>query len=153
MSFQADGGGTGGGKSLFDQINPFSSGGMSIGAIQGVTSETQKLVDAAKSGGFKISAEGVEPLRKALTDMATKLDGMSRAQLDLEQAPQLGGHAYGKTVSAHDQKTAAEGANSAKAVLEQLSQTLRQADEALARAAGQYKETEQQAADLVKKQG
>lgn len=47
----ADGGG---GGSFADIVNPLSSGSMSE-AIKGVTAETQKLVDAAKGGGFKIT--------------------------------------------------------------------------------------------------
>lgn len=128
----------------------FSSGALG-NAVSGMASETQKLVDAAKSGGFKITPEGVEPLRTALQDMTMDLQVLGQSVGPLSQAPQLGGHAYGHTIAAHDQKGAAEEATSALHVLKELQQVVRQADEALARAAGLYKEGEQQAIDAVSK--
>ncbi|MFE0022895.1 hypothetical protein [Amycolatopsis sp. NPDC059021] len=151
MSFQADSGGGAVGQGIMAAgAAAFAAGGMNIQAVKAVTDETQKLVNAAKSGGFKITAAGVEPLRKALNDMATKLDSLKGKTQVLSQAPQLGSHPYGHTVAAHDQKGAAEAAGSAQQVLQQFSSVLKQADEALARAAGLYKETEQRAADLSK---
>jgi hypothetical protein len=137
----ADGGG---GGSFADIVNPLSSAGMSS-AIKGVTAETQKLVDAAKSGGFKITPEGVKPIRDALTDLVNDIGTLWFQTAALDQAPQLGSHPYGQTVASHDQKSASESEGSARAVLEQLRQVAKQADEALARAAGMYKETENQA--------
>lgn len=130
----ADGGG---GGSFADVMN--------LGAIQGVTAETQKLVDAAKSGGFKITPEGVKPIRDALTELVTDLGALQYQTGILDQAPQLGDHPYGHTIAKHDQKSASETEGSATAVLEQLRLVAKQADEALARAAGLYKETESQA--------
>lgn len=137
----ADGGG---GGSLADVINPLSSASMDA-AVRSVTAETQKLIDAAKGGGFKITPEGVKPLRDALLDLVNDLDSLYYDTADLDQAPQLGSHPYGQTVAKHDQKGANDATGSAKAVLGQLKQVAQQADEALARAAGLYKETENQA--------
>lgn len=137
----ADGGG---GGSIADIMNPLSSGAMGA-AVQSVSAETQKLIAAAKSGGFKITPEGVKPIRDALTDLVNDLDGLRFSTLALDQAPQLGNHPYGQTVATHDQKGATEAEGSARAVLDQLREVARQADEALARAAGQYKETENEA--------
>jgi hypothetical protein len=114
-------------------------------AVKGVTAETQKLVDAAKGGGFKITPEGVKPIRDALTDLVNDLDALGFQVQALDQAPQLGSHPYGQTVASHDQKSATDAEGSARAVLDQLKQVATQADEALARAAGLYKETENQA--------
>src|SRR5207302_1358399 len=100
-----------------------------------------KLVDAAKGGGFKITAEGVKPLREALMEMRMTLQTLSQDIAPLNQAPQLGSHPYGHTVAAHDQKGASEATGSATAAIDQLRQVLIQADEALARAAGLYKES------------
>jgi hypothetical protein len=130
--------------------NMFASGSLGS-AVSGMASETQKLVDAAKNGGFKITPEGVEPLRTALQGMEQDLLVLSQSVGPLSQAPQLGGHAYGQTVAAHDQKGAAEETTSALHVLRELQQVVRQANEALARAAGLYKEGEQQAIDAVSK--
>jgi hypothetical protein len=130
----ADGGG---GGSFADVMN--------LGAIQGVTAETQKLVDAAKSGGFKITPEGVKPIRDALTALANDLADLQYKSFVLDQEPQLGDHPYGHTVAKHDQKSASQAEGSATRVIQQLAQVAKQADEALARAAGLYKETENQA--------
>jgi hypothetical protein len=134
----------GGGGSMSDIVNPLSSAGMGA-AVQAVTAETQKLVDAAKGGGFKITPEGVKPLRDALTALVTDLDGLGYKAAALDQAPQLGSHPYGQTVATHDQKGATEAEGSARSVLNQLKTVAQQADEALARAAGLYQETENQA--------
>jgi hypothetical protein len=114
-------------------------------AVKSVTAETQKLIAAAKGGGFKITPEGVKPIRDALTDLVNDLGGLYYATLALDQAPQLGSHPYGQTVASHDQKSASQTEGSARAVLGQLQQVAKQADEALARAAGLYKETESEA--------
>lgn len=114
--------------------------------VANMTSQTQKLVDAAKGGGFKITPEGVQPLRVALLDLAQKLDSLSIDTALLDEAPQLGGHPYGHTVAAHDQKGASQADGSARIVLSQLRDVVTQADEALARAAGLYNEAEHQAA-------
>jgi hypothetical protein len=137
----ADGGG---GGTFADVISPFSSGAMSA-AVQSVSAETQKLISAAKSGGFKITPEGVKPIRDALTDLVNDLGTLQYQSAMLDQAPQLGNHPYGHTIAKHDQKSATETEGSATAVLEQLRQVAKQADEALARAAGLYKETESDA--------
>ena len=118
---------------------------LSAGAVMGMSNEAQKLLDAAKSGGFKITPEGVKPLRDALDAMANDLATLNQDITPLNQAPQLGGHAYAHTVAAHDQKGASEEANSAVAVIEALQKVVDQANEALARAAGLYQEAEHQA--------
>ncbi len=124
-------------------------GALNVGAIMGMSNEAQKLVDAAKSGGFKITPEGVQPLRTALNDMMKDLMKLRQDTLPLTEAPQLGGHAYAHTVAAHDQKGASSEADSAIAVIDSLKQVIGQADEALARAAGLYHEAEQQAIDAT----
>lgn len=139
---------SGGGGSFADVINPLSSSGMAA-AVKSVTAETQKLVDAAKSGGFKITPEGVQPLREALTHLVTDLGSLGYDAAALDQAPQLGSHPYGATIAKHDQKGATQGTESARHVLDELRKVATQADEALARAAGVYKETEEQAFSTV----
>ena len=141
MSFVADPG---------QATNALAAGGLNTQAITAVTAETRKLVDAAKSGGFTISGEALNDLRKALTDMATRLDGLKAETQVLASPPQLGSHPYGHTVAAHDQKGGADATGSATVVLEQFSRVLKDADEALARAAGVYTENEGQAFDASK---
>jgi len=130
-------------------LNLLTTGGLSSKAIADTQVATQQLVDAAKSGGFKISAEGVKPMRDALLDVRNKLDSLRSVQLNLAQVPKLGDHAYGHTVAAHDQKGASADPDSAARSLEQLKATIALADEALARAAGVYNENEAQTADTL----
>ncbi|WP_410637957.1 hypothetical protein [Amycolatopsis sp. lyj-346] len=137
----ADGGG---GGSISDIVNPLSTASMGA-AVLAVKAETDKLVAAAASGGFKITPEGVKPIRDALTELVNDLTNLKFDTFALDQAPQLGSHPYGQTVASHDQKSATEAEGSATAVLGQLREVAKQADEALARAAGLYKETESQA--------
>lgn len=155
MAFEADGGQAAPNFSIGAGVgaaaNFVEAGGLNQAAIAKVSGETQKLVAAAKSGGFKITEKGVEPLRKALADMAEELSALSIRTTRLSEAPQLGDHPYGKAVAAHDHKGAAQSANSASAVLGQFKQVVKDADEALARAAGLYKDVENSAIDATKK--
>ncbi|WP_143267678.1 hypothetical protein [Amycolatopsis alba] len=155
MAFEADGGQAAPNFSIGAAVgaaaNYVEAGGLNQAAIAKVSAETQKLVSAAKSGGFKISEEGVKPLREALTKMSEELTALSRKTMRLSEAPQLGDHPYGKAVAAHDHKGAAQASNSASAILEQFKQVVRDADEALARAAGLYKGVEDRAIDATKK--
>jgi hypothetical protein len=128
----------------------FTTGGLSAKVIADTTAATHELLNAAKGGGFKISEEGVKPMRDALTAVRTKLESLTEVSFVLAQAPQLGNHPYGHTVAAHDQKGASEDANSAGQVLEELRNMVLEADEALARAAGVYQENEGHAVDAMK---
>ncbi|WP_340685876.1 hypothetical protein LCL61_05750 [Amycolatopsis coloradensis] len=155
MAFEADGGQAAPdfsiGSAMGAAAKYVEAGGLNQAAIAKVSAETQKLVSAAKSGGFKITAEGVKPLREALANMSEELSALGNRTTRLSEAPQLGDHPYGKAVAAHDHKGAAQASNSASAVLEQFKQVVRDADEALARAAGLYKGVEDRAIDATKK--
>jgi hypothetical protein len=155
MAFEADGGQAGPGYSVGAAMgaaaNYVEAGGLNQAAIAQVSAETQKLVSAAKSGGFKITAKGVEPLRNALRDMQGQLDRLKDTTMHLRQAPQLGSHPYGQAVAAHDRKGASEATGSASVVLDQLATVVADADKALRMAAGLYNEEEQRAIDAMKR--
>ncbi|MGW4061766.1 hypothetical protein ACWEGE_26060 [Amycolatopsis sp. NPDC004747] len=142
----ADGGG---GGSIADIVNPLSSASMGA-AVLAVKAETDKLVAAAANGGFKITPEGVKPIRDALNELVTDLRGLEQTTYTLNQSPQLGNHPYGHTIAAHDQKGAAQAEGSAGVVLAQLREVAEQADQALARAAGLYNASENAALDAMK---
>lgn len=90
-------------------------------AVEKTKVETQKLVDSAKSGGFRISPEGVEPLKQALVRMQGRLDELAlRAGPVLNQTPKLGSHDYGKAVANHNHKGQAGDSNSADRTISQL---------------------------------
>jgi hypothetical protein len=120
-----------------------ATGGISAKAVEATKVETQKLVSAAKSGGFRISEKGVQPLLDSIRNMKEDLaDLRLRSSQFLSQAPKLGSHDYGHTVSAHDQKAGTDEKGSASVVLDQFDLVLDQAAEALERAAGIYQENE-----------
>ncbi|MGC7100325.1 hypothetical protein ACPZ19_37060 [Amycolatopsis lurida] len=122
-------------------MKPLASS-MNADAIASTKAETQKLVDAAKSGGFKIEEGAVHGMIDSITKMRDRLKAQMVFNTTLSQVPQLGSHDYGLTVAAHDQKGADNEAGSANVVLQQFDQVLVQATEALQRAAGIYDETE-----------
>ncbi|MFK0246739.1 hypothetical protein ACIQUM_18730 [Amycolatopsis azurea] len=146
MAFEADGGQAAPdfsiGSAMGAAADYVAAGGLNKAAIAKVSAETQKLVSAAKSGGFKISKEGVEPLLKAVRDMGTELTRLERQTIRLSEAPQLGDHPYGRAVAAHDHKGAAQSANSASAVLGDFKRVVMDTEEALLRASGQYEKNE-----------
>ncbi len=143
----------GGGGSMSDIVNPLSSGAMAE-AVQSVKAETDKLVASAASGGFRITPEGVKPIRDALTALVKDLDRLGYKVYALDQAPRLGSHPYGQTVASHDQKSATESEGSARAVLGQLREIATQTDKALERATSLYNQTEDEAfAAFRNKQG
>ncbi|MFI5612469.1 hypothetical protein [Amycolatopsis sp. NPDC051903] len=128
--------------------DPGQVAGLDPKAIAAATAETTKLVNAAKSGRFSISGEALEQLRKALSDMVTRVDGLTGSTAALDQAPQLGSHPYGHAVAYHDLRAASESTGSLRSVLGQFRDLLAQADEALAHAGGAYRGAESAAVDL-----
>jgi hypothetical protein len=128
-----------------------ATGGISADAVAATKAETQKLVSAAKSGGFRISEQGVQPLLDSIKHMKEGLSSLRYASgLELSQAPKLGSHDYGHAVAVHDQKGAAEESGSALVVLDQFDTVLDQAAEALERAAGIYQENEDEVESSTK---
>ncbi|RJQ84862.1 hypothetical protein [Amycolatopsis panacis] len=124
-----------------------AAGGLDAKGVAEAAAQTHKLVAAAKAGGFTIDGEALGDLRKALTDMVTRLGALRPKLQVLASPPQLGSHPYGHTVAEHDRKSGADTEGSAADVLDQFGRLLSEADEALARAAGVYTENEDQAID------
>lgn len=153
MAFEADGGQAAPdfsiGAAMGAAAGYVAKGGLNQEAIAKVSAETQKLVSAAKSGGFKISAEGVKPLLQAVRDMAKELNSLESKTVHLSQAPQLGDHPYGRAVAAHDHKGAAQSANSASAVIGQFRKVVLDTEKALLHASGQYDKTEQETVEAL----
>lgn len=115
-------------------------------AIAKTSAATRQLLDAANSGGFRISPEGVQPLRDALAEMQADLMRIDVGSVQLlSQKPRLGSHDYGETVASHDQKSAAQEAGSVATVLEEFARVLRDADNALKVAVRNYREAEDNA--------
>lgn len=115
-----------------------SGGGMSADTMASVASSAKGLVSAAKSGGFKISEDGVKPMRNAIADMMERLRIRIRESHKLAMDPKIGSGPYQQRVAPHY----ASGGETAQQALLNLRDVLRDCDEALARAAGVYKETD-----------
>ncbi|MEU3274036.1 hypothetical protein ABZ639_24630 [Saccharomonospora sp. NPDC006951] len=119
-------------------------------AIAATKAETKKLLDAANSGGFRISPEGVAPLKDALSAMQDRIDGLNVTIIRrLGQAPPLGSHDYGYAVAAHDQKGGSVEAGSAGVVIEQLRNVIEDAGAALDKALQNFQESESQTVDTL----
>lgn len=125
-----------------------SGGGMSADAMAGVASSAKGLVSAAKSGGFKLTEAGVKPMRDAIVDMLGKLDDRIEKSRLLVQEPKMGSAPYARQVAQQDVK----GGVSAQRSLELFKLVLIDCDEALARAAGVYRENEEVNASAFKGQ-
>lgn len=123
-----------------------SGGGMSADAMAGVASSAKGLVSAAKSGGFKLTEAGVKPMRDAIDSMMDRLDSRLTGVHRLTQKPKLGASDFAGRVATHD----VVGAESARLALMRLRAVLQDCDEALARAAGVYKENEETNASTFK---
>lgn len=116
-----------------------SGGGMSADTMKSVGDSAQGLISAAKSGGFKMTEAGVKPMRDAIADMLDRLRPRIRGAYKLTREPKLGSSPYATQVAAHDVK----GGQSAEDALLALRDVLKDCDQALARAAGIYKETDE----------
>lgn len=132
-----DGGGGGG---VFDPMSIFGSSGDNTKLVAG----GQAMLDSAKGGGFRISEEGADQILRGIRQAYDKVEGLMRKSRVLSQDPQLGGHEYGKTLAAHDRQSA-DGERGVVPMLEALRDTLTMVEEAVQRAAGQYREAEDNA--------
>ncbi|MGH3517172.1 MAG: hypothetical protein ACRDQ7_07075 [Haloechinothrix sp.] len=145
MAFTPDGGGSPAPSGdMFD-----SEGSMGAEAMGAVRADTQQLIAAAKSGGFRISEQGVKPMRDAINRMMDRLEAHIDNSDWLTQPPELGSSPYARRVADHDVK----GGESAVKSLLALRQVLVDCDEALTRAAGIYREADEGNQDTFRSGG
>ncbi|EHR48669.1 hypothetical protein SacmaDRAFT_0362 [Saccharomonospora marina XMU15] len=120
--------------------------GLDKGSMDKMAAETREMVNSARSGGFRVSENAAEPIRKTLAEMQTQVDELrGDLQVRFGVEPQLGSHSYGQNVAKHQQKAAANAPGSAMEVLKQLRQVLADADKALEIAVRKYRENEESA--------
>ncbi|CAM2856568.1 hypothetical protein SAXI111661_04895 [Saccharomonospora xinjiangensis] len=125
---------------------------MGAKAMAEVTRSADRLVESAKSGGFRVTKEGADPIIKVLEEFIERAGRLS-GELDVfNQEMELGNHDYGKLVSREMWK-AANDERSARAALRSLRIILEKSREALLRASGQYQEQEDQAEDTFRGMG
>ncbi|EHR59123.1 hypothetical protein [Saccharomonospora cyanea] len=120
-------------------------------AVNSMASEAKEMLKAAKSGGFRVSEDAAQPIRDVLEKFQDRVDRM-RADMNVLAArqPTLGNHDYGQKVALHHQEAVTVRAGSPVKVLEQLTQVLADADQALKIAMEKYKEAEGDASNPFK---
>ncbi|MEY7971285.1 hypothetical protein AB8O38_04710 [Saccharomonospora xinjiangensis] len=125
---------------------------MGAKAMAEVTRSADRLVESAKSGGFRVTKEGADPIIKVLEEFIERAGKMANEMKVFDQAPPLGDHEYGKKVSRYLHE-AANDERSARAALHSLRIILGKSREALLRASNQYQEHEGSMLDDIKKLG
>ncbi|MEY7971289.1 hypothetical protein AB8O38_04730 [Saccharomonospora xinjiangensis] len=125
---------------------------MGAKAMEEVTRSADRLVESAKSGGFRVTKEGADPIIKVLEEFIKRTREISGDLQIFDKAPQLGNHAYGIKVAnfMHD---AANDGQSARAAVESLKIILEKSREALLWASSQYQEQEELSKDAFRKLG
>lgn len=132
-------------QSFLGKVSPFetATAGMSSDAMDSMASEAKKMVESAKSGGFRVSENAAQPIRDALLELRGDVDRAWEEIVTVGRtAPHLGGHDYGKAVASFQRRALVEAEGAPSKVLERLSQVLADADKALEIAIKKYRENE-----------
>lgn len=121
-------------------------------SVSNTQSETKKMLESAENGGFRISPEGIKPLKEALIRMQERLDSLGDVDFrKVTQKVQLGSHPYGQEVSNHVMKSVDREELSARKVISQLRKLIEDADASLDKALENYREHEKETADTLSK--
>lgn len=121
--------------------------GAAKGFMDGVNSMqkgAERMVQIAKSGGFRADPEGVKQLINVCDNMFDKLENKSNTFARLAEHPQLGSSPYAETV-AHHVRNSADGTQGVIPQIDTFKRTLLALNEALYRASGQYTEADETA--------
>ncbi|MFC4005062.1 hypothetical protein ACFS2C_27355 [Prauserella oleivorans] len=146
------------GDQIFDQPVSDSAGmaggnwvnaGISAAAVAKTSTEAGKMLQVAKSGGFRVSERGAQPLIEALADARDRIDQMLGKSYTFSTAPPLGSSPYAVQVAEHVRKSG-DGPQGAVTVLTQLQAVLEQSEEALRHAMRNYREAEDNATSHYK---
>lgn len=132
--------GDGGGGGVFASLDMFGGAESNTKLVAG----GEAMLDSAKAGGFRVSEEGVDQLLKDIRQARDKLSELGFESQYLGQEPKLGGHVYGRTLAAHDRQSAI-GDRGVLPMLSAFRETLEMVEEAVLRAAGRYREAEDDA--------
>jgi hypothetical protein len=119
-------------------------------AVDSMASEAKEMLKSAKSGGFRVSEDAAQPIRKVLKDISEDVNRMAQDLFRLAQVPpRLGEHEYGKRVSKFQMNATLTDPNSPAEVLKALRVVLADADEALRIAVEKYRETEESVSSSI----
>jgi hypothetical protein len=133
----------GGLTSVADAAREAVQAGISTQALDQAKQAAQGLKDAAASGQLRITPEGFDILINALNQCDDHIRSLNFALQAVTQAPMLGSSPYAQTVAAHVQKGGTGEAQSADAVIQQISAVFDATRDALNRAKQAYEENEQ----------
>lgn len=119
--------------------------------VNEMASEARAMLDSANSGGFRVSGDAAEPIRKVPREIAEDIEKMSaRLRRLAQKEPALGDHPYGKQIAEFQRRATAVESDSPAQVLEELRGVLLGADKALEVAVNKYREAEESAASSIK---
>lgn len=125
--------------------------GISDQAMDQARQAAQGLKDAAGSGQIRIGENAFNDLNQALIQIEQRLGEAQRSTHRLGEAPKLGSSPYAQTVATHVQKGGIGEANSAIAVLQQVTEILQMTQDALKQAKKNYEDNEQGNVQALKK--
>ncbi|WP_007023358.1 hypothetical protein [Saccharomonospora iraqiensis] len=115
--------------------------GLNAEAIDRMNNGAREMLDSVKSGGFQITERGVDPLLKAVRNARDRFGGLQMTLQILTRNPPLGSSPYAHQVASHVRQSA-DGPKGIVPVIDALLETLKNLEEALLRASGQYREAE-----------
>ncbi|WP_052583754.1 P-loop NTPase family protein [Saccharomonospora iraqiensis] len=121
-----------------------AGGGGFMAGIGKMRDSADRMIESARSGGFRSSPEGVKPLIDACSRMIDRIEELRENFSRLAQDPKLGSSPYALRVAKHDRQSA-DGPQGAVPQLLALRETLVALTEALYRASSQYAEAEEAA--------
>ncbi|OLT48195.1 hypothetical protein BJF85_13195 [Saccharomonospora sp. CUA-673] len=135
------GAGAAGGAQVGSAIGAGQVGGFLQG-VESMRSGAERMIEAAQSGGFRSSPEGVKQVVGVCDRMLDAIEGKRYLFDRLAQEPMLGSGPYAEQVAKHV-RLSADGPQGVVPQLDALQKTVLALKEALHRAAGQYAEAEE----------
>ncbi len=121
--------------------------------VNSMASEAKKMLDSARSGGFRVSEEAAQPIIDVLDEMKGRVEELRHEFMGIaSMEPTRGAHDYGKQVAAHQHEAFSGVEGSASQVLYDLFHVLEDAQAALKVAVEKYKESEAVASETFRGQ-
>ncbi|WP_019811510.1 hypothetical protein [Saccharomonospora halophila] len=133
-------------SSFLEKVSPFetATAGMTSDAMDSMASEAKKMVESAKSGGFRVSENAAQPIRDALLEIQKDVnDALEQLNVIGRNGPQLGNHEYGRAVAQFHQQALFVRDGSPYKALQRLSEVVGETDKALEIAVRKYQEIDE----------
>ncbi|WP_026453496.1 hypothetical protein [Saccharomonospora iraqiensis] len=140
-------------SSFLEKASPFetATAGMNSDAMDSMASEAKKMVESAKSGGFRVSENAAQPIRDALLELRNDVEKLV-ADINLlsRREPSLGEHDYGRAMARFQQQALVASDGSPFNMLKRLSEAIGDADKALEIAINNYREVDESTKDSLR---